>query len=63
MQPRLHDRIVGIVHGHNPRLGCERSAEQKQVDHGIERALLETGTNDVIFVLSPSFPPVFVRLL
>jgi hypothetical protein len=62
-QPRSNDWIVGIIHAYHPWLDRERSAEQEQVDHGIERALLETRTNDVILVLSPIFPAVFVRLL
>src|SRR6266536_3923344 len=63
IQPRLHDRIVEVVHRDDPRLTRERSAEQEQVYHGIERALLQTRTNDVILVLSPSLPLAFIRIL
>src|SRR5437660_12816483 len=54
IQPRLQDRIVGIVHRYDPRLGRACSAEQDPVDHGIELSLLETGTDELILVLSPS---------
>jgi hypothetical protein len=63
IHPRLHHRIVGVLHRDNAGLCRERSAEQEHVDHGIEGALLETRTNHVILMLSPSLPLAFVRLL